>query len=128
MESLEPGIEDPVLDRLEAANAVIHCHEGITKSSRGEGAADAAFQAVVQALISGVEASSAALKNGGIPPSAAVHLRHTRDRICVPRDMSFPAARQLRAHLNWAADIIDPQQGWTGVPLTTRDRRDSDPA
>lgn len=28
------------------------------------------------------------------------------DQIGVPRDMSYPAARQFRAHLNWAIDIL----------------------
>lgn len=35
--------------------------------------------------------------------SSAAYLR---DRIGVPRDMSYPAARQLRAHLNWAIDLL----------------------
>ena len=33
-------------------------------------------------------------------------LAYFRDRIGVPRDMSYPAARQLRAHLNWISDQI----------------------
>jgi len=41
--------------------------------------------------------------------------------------MSWPAARQLRAHLNLVADMIDPQAVWRGVPLRTGDRRDVDP-
>lgn len=125
----EPGQEDPVYDRLEAASALIHCIEGVLKSTNGEKDADIAFQMVCQALINGVEevTSSGAFKQGIVDRSAAANLRHTRDRICVPRDMSFPAARQLRAHLNWAADVIDPQPGWSGVSLPIRDRRDTDP-
>jgi glutathione S-transferase len=33
-------------------------------------------------------------------------LAYFRDRIGVPRDMSYPAARQLRAHLNWVAEQL----------------------
>ena len=40
---------------------------------------------------------AAAEKREGIQLS----LIYLRDRIGVPRDMSYPAARQLRAHLNW---------------------------
>jgi glutathione S-transferase len=35
---------------------------------------------------------------GGVVASLA----YMRDRIGVPRDMKLPAAKQLRAHLNWS--------------------------
>jgi glutathione S-transferase len=126
-ESLEPGrSEQPLLDRLEAANALVHCHQGVIRSSGGGSAADQAFRCVVQALIDGV--GDLKIEKGHLDPQAARSLRWTRDRICVPRDMSFPAARQLRAHLNWLADAIDPETSWQGIPLPIHDRRDSDPA
>ena len=38
---------------------------------------------------------------------AADALAYLRDRVGVPRDMKYPAARQLRAHLNWFVDALE---------------------
>jgi len=133
-EPLNIGVEDPPMDRLEAAVAFIHHHQNIVSSSSAaagakEGSADEAFRAAVAAL----------LRDGGEVPdevapelstgkeNAARALRWTRDRICVPRDMSVTAARQLRAHLNWVADLLDPQHAGAAVPIKAGDRMDTDP-
>mmetsp|Transcript_30917 Transcript_30917/g.91861 ORF Transcript_30917/g.91861 Transcript_30917/m.91861 type:complete len:474 (-) Transcript_30917:252-1673(-) len=67
---------------------------------------DALLRHTTHALLDGEgDAGAAALSpdtlSGGIEPrAAAASLGYLRDRISVPRDMSYPAARQLRAHLN----------------------------
>jgi glutathione S-transferase len=40
---------------------------------------------------------------------AVLSAAYLRDRVGVPRDMRFPAARQLRAHLNWFIDQLQQQ-------------------
>ncbi len=42
----------------------------------------------------------------GDVPAVVASLEYLRDRVGVPRDMRFPAARQLRAHLNWFIDTV----------------------
>jgi len=133
-DSLEPGEEHAEMDRAEAAAALVHCHEGCVRSSLAgthagpnvEKDVDAAFKAVAAMLLSGNRVEPEGLRGSEV----ADCLRYTRDRICVPRDMSFPAARQLRAHLNWIADAIDPRPSgeWRGTRLPERKRLDMDPA
>lgn len=44
--------------------------------------------------------------NGAAVVASAAYLR---DRVGVPRDLKLPAARQLRAHLNWLIGALQQQ-------------------
>ena len=69
---------------------------------------DAALRHVVHALLAGPDAAAANLSP--LEPTTTVKaLGYLRDRVSVPRDMSYPAARQLRAHLNWMAAAVQPR-------------------
>ncbi|KAL4421036.1 hypothetical protein ABPG77_007511 [Micractinium sp. CCAP 211/92] len=80
-----------------------------------QAAADAVLRHVAHALLLGVEAKQASpavlpaasgaatQHDGGVVIPALAYLR---DRVCVPRDLRLPAARQFRAHLNWAIDVL----------------------
>lgn len=78
---------------------------------------DAALRAVTHALLKGAENTTVRLAKGGESgvlydaEPAAASLAYMRDRICVPRDLSYPAARQLRAHCNWVIDALGGEPG-----------------
>jgi len=68
---------------------------------------DACLAHVAHALLAGPEAAAEKVVKHGV--DSRLHkecLAYLRQRISVPRDMSYPAARQLRAHLNFVIDKI----------------------
>ena len=130
---IDPGDESA---RHEAALKIVRNHQNIVKFAlRGAGAPgakrfdapladpyavpaveytddmDALLRMVVHGLLNGYEAVGKVPVEAGSKGSATSKdliksLAYFRDRIGVPRDMSYPAARQLRAHLNWVADQL----------------------
>jgi glutathione S-transferase len=45
-------------------------------------------------------------ESGAQVEAVVASLSYMRDRVCVPRDLSLPAARQFRAHVNWVIDQL----------------------
>merc|ERR1711924_542306 len=91
--------EDEPSDCAEAAAALIQCHEGCVRSSIAGTSVeqqlwdlvDQAFRTTASKLLSRATSVPDVLLGES---KVAGCLRYSRDRICVPRDMSYPAARQ----------------------------------
>ncbi|CAM6105332.1 unnamed protein product [Calypogeia fissa] len=63
-------------------------------------AVDTGFRIVAQALLGGVENVDLPRY---LPKEVAIAAAYLKDNVSVPRDLTYPAARQLRAHLQWLA-------------------------
>jgi glutathione S-transferase len=90
----------------EAAQSLIENHEkvvgfalrGVRDGEKHRAAVDLGFRYVAGALLHGPETQNIPKD---LPREAAVAAAYLRDMVGVPRDLTYPAARQLRAHLQW---------------------------
>lgn len=99
--------------KQEAARSLISNHDAIvgfaSRAFKDPGtsmtdAVDVGFRYVSHALLVGVE--NAGNLPANLSKEAAVAAAYLRDRVGVPRDLSYPAARQLRAHLHWLVKLL----------------------
>ena len=73
----------------------------------------AGMRHVAHALLVGTDAKQAGeqqlVKDAEGSPGrpVAISLNYMATRVGVPRDLPLPAARQLRAHLNWFMDTVE---------------------
>jgi len=98
----------PVMAELADPNAV--------PSEAVQASVDTCLRTVSLALLNGVDQHEETMtkiaemivRDGGdtLANGVILSLSYLRDRVGVPRDMKLPAARQLRAHLNWAIGKI----------------------
>ena len=75
--------------------ALRHVTHALLRTAAADGSATAEASAVKIEISPGLD-----------PRAMAAALGYLRDRISVPRDMSYPAARQLRIHLNWGIEAV----------------------
>ncbi|KAH7296906.1 hypothetical protein KP509_26G044400 [Ceratopteris richardii] len=94
--------------KQEAAKSLINNHEAIVKfamrafvnfEDSTAASVDEGFRIVSHALLTGVENVRESSLN--LSKDVALAAAYLRDRVGVPRDLTYPAARQLRAHLQW---------------------------
>eukprot|EP00897_Mesotaenium_endlicherianum_P002320 jgi/Mesen1/2115/ME000151S01369 len=109
------GFDDGRQGRDEAAQSLVNNHEAIARFAlRGvreySGGGDAEAEAYERAMDVGLRYVASALLKGPesvsplpeeLPHQVAVAAAYVRDRVGVPRDLTYPAARQMRAHLQW---------------------------
>jgi glutathione S-transferase len=108
------GYDEGKQGKDEAAWNLVNNHAAVIKFAsrklRNEAeayadAVDVTFRYVAKSMIEGTKAVGPLPK--GLPAKQVkLAAEHLRDNVGVPRDMSYPAARQLRAHLNWAIDQL----------------------
>ncbi|KAJ7547668.1 hypothetical protein O6H91_08G097600 [Diphasiastrum complanatum] len=93
----------------EAAKTLVKNHEAVVgfalrslerEADEHREAVDLALRCVAHALLVGVE-NVCTLPPINSTKEVALAASYLRDRVGVPRDLSFAAARQLRAHLQW---------------------------
>lgn len=114
----ETSAEEPQGSRTEALFRVIK-HRASLISGNPCGEAELVDNAIRCAL------TLLATQAKAQPPSGADKvLRHLRDRVSVPRDMSIWAARRLRDALEQTAAAAGNEEG---PPVPTKDRFDQDP-
>mmetsp|Transcript_9582 Transcript_9582/g.28956 ORF Transcript_9582/g.28956 Transcript_9582/m.28956 type:complete len:498 (+) Transcript_9582:61-1554(+) len=87
--------------------------------NRGREGVELALRCVAMSLVSGTDDPQVRQLVSKVLDAdklaVAGSLTYLRDRIGVPRDMSFGAARQLRAHLNWFCRNMLGERRWSEV-------------
>ena len=57
--------------------------------------------------VAAADVAALAARDAGDRAAVRECLAYLRERVGVPRDMSYPAARCLRATLNWVSDALE---------------------